>query len=296
MHGDHFLQGPHLRKKWGTKLWALDRMQPMCEHPEWFDYSASIQAYGQLFDGKPIEGVAFDRLFKDGESFEWEGYRFTIDWMPGQTEFALAVRGVIDGKSVVFTGDNLFGDPEDPRHTGHEAVVAHNSAVLEEGYIQGAEYLSRLQPDLIMGGHSYVMNKPSAFIERYRRWSYEMRDAFRGLIAEDDYRLGYDPFWVRVEPYRSKLKPGDTVELTVHIRNFLPRPQKHQIVFDEGEGLEAFPQTSGGELAAESRGSYKVRLHAASSAPAGVHLVALDVTLDGRRYGEWFDAVVEVVR
>ncbi len=154
MHGDHFLQGPHLRKTYGTKLWAIDKMQPMCEHPERFDYSASIQAYGQMFEGKPIEGVVFDRLFKDGESFDWEGYHFTIDWMPGQTEFALAVRGVIDGKSVVFTGDNIFGDPEDPRHTGHEAVVAHNSSIFEEGYILGAEYLSRIKPDLLMGGHS----------------------------------------------------------------------------------------------------------------------------------------------
>ena len=29
-----------------------------------------------------------------------------------------------------------------------------------------------------MGGHSFVMDHPAAFIERYRRWSYAMRDAF----------------------------------------------------------------------------------------------------------------------
>lgn len=296
MHGDHFLQGPHLRKTYGTKLWALDRMQPMCEHPERFDYSASIQAYGQMFDGAPLEGVTFDRLFKDGESFEWEGYRFTVDWMPGQTEFALAVRGMIDGKSVVFTGDNIFGDPEDPRHTGHEAVVAHNSSVLEEGYILGAEYLSRIRPDLLMGGHSYVMDKPAAFIERYRRWAYEMRDAFKGLIAEDDYRYGYDPFWVRVEPYRLKLKPGEQKDVQVHVRNFRARPQSHRIVLEGAKGLQVTPALLIGDLAAESRSSTTVRVHAADDAAPGVHLLGLDVMLDGRRYGQWFDAVVEVVR
>jgi len=296
MHGDHFLQGPHLRKTYGTKLWALDRMGPMCEHPERFDYSASIQAYGQLFEGQPIEGVTFDRLFKDGESFEWEGYRFTVDWMPGQTEFALAVRGVIDGKSVVFTGDNIFGDPEDPRHTGHEAVVAHNSSVLEEGYILGAEYLSRLQPDLLMGGHSYVMDKPAAFIERYRRWAYEMRDAFKGLSAEDDYRYGYDPFWIRVEPYRLKLKPGEQKDVQVQVRNFRARPQSHRIVFEGAKGLQVTPPQLIGDLAAQSRSSATVRVHAGDDAAPGVHIVGLDITLDGRRYGQWFDAVVEVVR
>lgn len=296
MHGDHFLQGPHLRKTYGTKLWALDRMQPMCEHPERFDYSASIQAYGQTFDGAPIEGVTFDRLLKDGEAFDWEGFRFTVDWMPGQTEFALAVRGLIDGKSVVFTGDNIFGDPEDVRHTGHEAVVAHNSSVFEEGYIQGAEYLSRLQPDLIMGGHSYVMNKPAAFVERYRRWSHEMRDAFRGLIAGDDYRYGYDPFWVRAEPYRVKVKAGESAELKVTVRNFRRRNQEHRVGFDCGPGLSVEPAGLRGVVAGETREVYPVRVRAAEDAAPGVRLVGLDVTLDGRRHGELFDAVVEIVR
>ena len=36
--------------------------------------------------------------------------------------------------------------------TVDEAVVARNSSVLEEGYIYGAEYLSRIKPDLIIGG------------------------------------------------------------------------------------------------------------------------------------------------
>jgi hypothetical protein len=33
--------------------------------------------------------------------------------MPGQTEFALCLNGQIDGRKVAFTGDNVFGDPDD---------------------------------------------------------------------------------------------------------------------------------------------------------------------------------------
>ncbi|HXX92603.1 MAG TPA: MBL fold metallo-hydrolase [Planctomycetota bacterium] len=294
MHGDHFLQAPHLRKTYGTQIWAIDKMGPMCEHPERFDYCASIQAYGQMFEGAPLQGVKFDRLFKPGESFEWEGYRFTIDWMPGQTEFALALWGMIDGKRVVFTGDNLFGDPDDPRHTGHEAVVARNSGILEEGYIYGAEYLSRLKPDLVMGGHSYVMPNPAAFIERYRQWSYAMRDAFRALSSEDDYRLWFDPFWVRAEPYRVKVKPGQAAEVAVHVRNFRPRPQAHRIEVHAPPGLTPEPPILEGELSAESRGSFPLLLRATPELAPGVRIVAFDTTLDGRRYGERFDLIVEV--
>ena len=182
MHGDHFLEAPYLREKWGAQVWALENMVDKMEHPEWFDYAAPIQAYAKKHpDGSPMDGVRVDRAFKAGESFAWEEFRFTVDWMPGQTEFALCLQGMIDGRKVAFTGDNIFGDPDDPSHSGHEAMVAHNSAVLEEGYIHAAEYLKRLKPDILMGGHSFVMDRPAGLIERYRRWAYKCEMLSRPL-------------------------------------------------------------------------------------------------------------------
>jgi glyoxylase-like metal-dependent hydrolase (beta-lactamase superfamily II) len=295
MHGDHFLEAPHIREKWGAQIWALENMVDKMEHPEWFDYSAPIQAYGKTDpDGAPMTGVRVDRAFKSGEAFEWEGYKFTIDWMPGQTEFALCLHGMIDGRKVAFTGDNIFGDPDDPMQTGHEAMVAHNSAILEEGYIYGAEYLKRLKPDLLMGGHSFVMDRPAAFIERYRKWSYQMRDAFRELSSEKDYRYWFDPFWVRAEPYRVTVKRGESVAIKLHLRNFNSRPQKHRIEVHSPPGLVAETPLLEGKLAKSSRVAVPVRLRATTDAAAGVHLIAFDVTLDGRRFGERFECIVQI--
>jgi glyoxylase-like metal-dependent hydrolase (beta-lactamase superfamily II) len=290
MHGDHFLEAPHLRERWGAQTWALDRMAPGCEHPERFDYAAPIQAYGK----KGVEGVRFDRLFKSGETFPWEGYRFTVDWMPGQTEFALCLHGTIDGRKVAFTGDNLFGDPSDRQQTGHEAVVAHNSAVLEEGYIYAGEYLKRLKPDLLIGGHSFVMDRPPQFIERFRRWAYGMREAFQALSSDTDYRYGFDPYWVRVEPYRATLQPGQAAEGMVHVRNFRSRDQAHRIEFHAPPGFKVEPATIEGKLAPHEKRGFPIHLEATDAAAPGVHIVALDVTLDGRRYGEWFDCIVQL--
>ena len=58
-------------------------------------------------------------------------------------------------------------------------MVAHNSSILEEGYIYAADYLRRLQPDLIMGGHSYVMDHPKELIERYHKWAVTIRDVYK---------------------------------------------------------------------------------------------------------------------
>jgi glyoxylase-like metal-dependent hydrolase (beta-lactamase superfamily II) len=295
MHGDHFLEAPHLREKWGAQIWALANMVDKMEHPERFDYAAPIQAYGkQNPDGSPMKGVRVDRAFKPGETFKWEGYRFTVDWMPGQTEFALCLHGQIDGRKVAFTGDNIFGDPDDPAQTGHEAMVAHNSAILEEGYIYGAEFLKRLQPDILIGGHSFVMDRPAKFIERYRQWSYQMRDAFQALSSEKDYRYWFDPFWVRAEPYRVTMRPGKSAEVALHVRNFRSGQQTHRIEIHTPPGLIAEPAVLEGKLAGESHAVLPVQIKASAYITTGIHLIALDVSLDGRRYGERFDFIVNL--
>jgi glyoxylase-like metal-dependent hydrolase (beta-lactamase superfamily II) len=288
MHGDHMLEAEHLRKRWGAEVWTLDRIADKCEYPERFDYAAPVQAYAN-----GPSSVRIDRKFRDGEVLHWRGYEFTVDWMPGQTEFALALRGVIDGRKVVFTGDNIFADPRDPTQDGHEAVVARTSSILEEGYIQGAEYLKRIAPDILVGGHSYVMDRPAELIERYRQWSYKMRDAFRALSSEEDYRLWYDPYWVRAEPYRVSAPRGGSVEFSLHVRNFHDREQSHRIEIHTPEGITAEPAVLEGKLAANARGAFPVRLSASETAPVAVRIAAFDITLDGRRYGERFDVIVE---
>ena len=138
------------------------------------------------------------------------------------------------------------------------------------------------------------MDHPAAFIERYRQWSYEMRDAFQALSPDPDYRYWFDPFWVRAEPYRVVLRPGQAETVKLHVRNF--RPGK-QIAPDRDPHTAGPGRRAGGlgrRLPGESRRSFPVRVRAAPEAHPGTRIVALDVTLDGRRYGEWFDFVVGV--
>ncbi|MCL5281532.1 MAG: MBL fold metallo-hydrolase [Planctomycetes bacterium] len=286
MHGDHFLDVPYLRQKWGAQVWTLQDVAGVCEHPERYDYAAMIPAYQAGFDSLPI-----DRIFQRGERFEWEGYTFTVDWMPGQTQFGCCIHGQIDGRHIAFTGDNLFGDPADPQQNGHEAVVARNSAIFEEGYIYGAEYLRSLVPDLIVAGHSWVMDRPQQMIERFAVWAHEIRDAYVSLSAEEDYRYMFDPYWVRAEPYRVFVKPGQTVDVTLHVRNFLSRPQKHRIEVHAPRGVNVEPSLLDSSVGPRSSGRFPLKINVPSDTKHGLRIVALDVTVDGKRYGEWFDLI-----
>jgi len=286
MHGDHFTLGSHLAARHGTKIWTLDRIADPVENPLAYDYCALITSYDPSYGGLPV-----DRRLRDGEVVRWEGLDLHIDWMPGQTEFGNCLWLELDGRRIAFTGDNLFADPTDPEQNGHEAVVARNSAIFEEGYLRGSRYLLDLDPDIVMGAHNVLMTDPHALLERYRAWAERIALRYRDLLPDPDYEYDFDPFWVSAYPYRVALPAGEWREVTVTVRNFRDRPQRHAIRLRLPAGISAEPAVLEGTVAAESRERYTVRLRADADT-AGVRIIPFDITLDGDHRGELFDFLV----
>jgi len=99
---------------------------------------------------------------------------------------------------------------------------------------------------------------------------------------------------VRAQPYRVTLQRGASTDIQIHVRNFRDREQAHRIEIHAPTGLTAAPPVLQGKLEKHGAGAFTVRLSAASDAPSGVAIVGLDTTLDGQRYGEWFDFMVRV--
>lgn len=288
MHGDHFLLGPTLKAKHGAKAWTLDRIADKCEHPRRYDYAALVSAYGDGFDGMKI-----DKPFRDGETVEWEGYTIHVDWMPGQTEFGCCLWLELDGKRIAFTGDNLFGNPADPKQDGHEAVVARNSAIFEEGYQLGSRYLKALKPDIVMGSHSYVMHDPAAFLGRYHEWSKRITTLYQDLLPDRNYEYLFDPYWVSAYPYRVDFSQDSTQTVSITVRNFRDTPQRHRIALKLPAGLTADPAMLEGTVVGKSRQSYPVQLTVDRGAVAsGVQIVPFDITLEGKHYGQLFDFLI----
>ena len=293
-HGDHALDAGHIRRKYGAKLWALDQVADVFERPGDYDLAALLPYYTDR--GKPdvAEPLTFDRRFRDGDSFEWRGFRLNVDWMPGQTRYHACLHGVIDGRRVAFTGDNVFARPGDESQGGTEAVVARNGGTLEDGYIAAADYLHTIAPDLLVGGHSWVMDRPAALIRRYKQRAVELREAFRALTGPEDYRWAFDPYWVRAVPYRVAVKPGGSVATAVEVRNYGDKPRGHRVMFRCPPGLSMTPAAVEGAVAPGGVGRHAVTLTAAAGAKPGTAQIAMDVTEGGTRHGELFDFVVKV--
>ena len=289
MHGDHFLLGKVLKEKYGAEAWTLDRIVDRCEYPRRYDYSALINTYGDGFDGMTI-----DRPIREDEVVEWEGYQIHVEWMPGQTEFGCCLWLELDGKKIAFTGDNLFGSPSDITQNGHECVVARNSGIFEEGYLYAGEYLQKLQPDLIMGGHSYVMPEPKAFVDRYTAWAREIINVYRDLLPDPDYEYCFDPYWVSAYPYRVDFGESSEQTIQVTVRNFCSTDQKHHIKLVLPKGVTADSAVLDGIVPAESRRTFPVKLTADTAVLApGLQIAPFDITLDGRTHGQMFDFLLK---
>jgi len=289
MHGDHCLEAPHLRDMHGAKIWTMNRVVAPVSRPLHFDYCAQVNTYG-----KGIDSIAFDKVFQEGDTFTWEGFKLTVDWMPGQTEFALCLHGIIDGKKVAFTGDNIFGSSSDPSQNGHEAVVARNSCILEEGYIYAAKYLKKLQPDLLLGGHSWAMAEPAKLIDRYLEDALKLKEYFEKLSFEKDYRWMYDPYWVRMEPYRVVLGKNNAAEARLMMRNFDAEPIAMKVEIVLPEGFKAEPAIISTMVAGESTTSIPIQISCTKETVKGLHLAALDITRKGKRAGQLFDFILWV--
>jgi len=78
------------------------------------------------------------------------------------------------------------------------------------------------------------------------------------------------------------------------VRNFRKSSQKYRIEIHAPPGIIAELAVLEGELPGESRKAFPIRLKTSADAAPDVHIIALDVTADGRRYGERFDLVVGV--
>jgi glyoxylase-like metal-dependent hydrolase (beta-lactamase superfamily II) len=292
MHGDHALDADYIRKNYGCELWTMEGIADKFERPWDYDLSALLPFYTDR--GKEVGPLKFDRVLGNGETIDWEGYSLTVDWMPGQTKYHACLHGPIDGRRVAFTGDNIFASTTDARQGGNECVLARNGGTLEEGYLYAAEYLHTINPDLIIGGHCWLLDRPEQLIERYRTRMRALREAFQDLSLEADYRFMFDPYWVKAAPYRVVVEPGHSSRFRVVVRNFLARPLKYHIALNCPKGLSAKPAVIDETIDAEATVAIPVMLNAAGDAKPGLSMVSFDITRGGIRHGELFDFIAHV--
>ncbi len=288
-HGDHLLDIPIVKRRYNSEIWAYENMVELLEFPDRFDFMWLLPAYKT-----GLKNIHVDRILHEGETLKWEEYQLNIFNLPGQTLYAVAISGRIDGRFIVFTGDNIFYTPVG---SGHDAFVTRNVAILEEGYIKCAEILNHLRPDLILGGHGQEIPQPLSQIEKLLNWSYMFREVLKGLSPYCEYEYLVDPYWARFYPYKTKTTQGSTVLLTLIIKNYnnkemegtmeLMLPKDWKVVSRKKRCVEI-------KIPPRDQKKLEWKIEIPELASAEMYLITADLEINKKKIGEFPEAVVEV--
>ncbi|WP_028351672.1 MBL fold metallo-hydrolase [Bradyrhizobium murdochi] len=215
IHDDHVCGIPFLQRHFGTQCWALDCVaEVIADSPAWASTPCCFH--------KPIK---VQRILRDGEAFHWRGFDFEIYHAPGQTEYHAAILGKIDGKRIVFGGDNLF--LFNPQAGGIEREIAIQSTVMRNSFQldmhrRCANVIRATNPDLVCPGHGELIPMDHSMVAEYTDYIQRKEAAFRDVVPEPaDHFI--DLFWARMLPYLSEARPNSEVAYTIRIRNNLER-------------------------------------------------------------------------
>jgi glyoxylase-like metal-dependent hydrolase (beta-lactamase superfamily II) len=281
-HDDHVGGVNEIKRKYGAKFWVMRHLVDVLENPMAYNLPCLWH-----------EPIKVDRILEDGESMVWEGIPLRFVYLPGQTEYAQGLLIEIDGKRILFDGDNISYPVPGRPMLGH--YVARNYQRLDGGHIYGAKKFLELQPDFIAPNHFEWVPAVRETLLSYLNNSEQMREAFARILDQPDPMFGLDNNWISVYPYQVEAKPGDSIDVQIRFRNWLYAPATITATWQTPEGWSLDPVKIQLRAFAKSESSARARLRIpASAAPNRRYVITLDVTRDGRHLGEVTEMLVNV--
>ncbi|MFK4654189.1 glyoxylase-like metal-dependent hydrolase (beta-lactamase superfamily II) [Bradyrhizobium japonicum] len=286
IHSDHVCGIPFLQQHFGTQCWALDCVAEIIANPAaWASTPCCFH--------KPIE---VQRILRDGETFNWRGFDFQVHCAPGQTEYHAIVFADIDGKRIVFGGDNLFLFNPEARGIDHEIVV--QSTVMRNSFQlqmhrRCANVIRATKPDLVCPGHGQLITMDQSRIAEYTDYIERKEAAFRDIVAEPANHF-IDLFWARMLPYLSEALPNSDVAYTIKIRNNLERTAVYSARLLPAFGWTSYGQAESITLQPWEHGEIVLGATAPPQVDPRRKLMTAEILIDGVSQGPVCEALVSV--
>ncbi|HSL42797.1 MAG TPA: MBL fold metallo-hydrolase [Anaerolineales bacterium] len=273
-HDDHVAGCNLLRCMEGTQVWAAENFADILEHPAHYDLPCL------WFDSIPVH-----RRLPLGQPIAWEEYTLTLHPLPGHTRYAVAIELEVDGLRFLATGDQFHGEDG----LGWNYVYQNGYGIGD--YTAAASLYKRICPDYILSGHWQPLRVTPAYLEKIAADAETLDRLHRELLPETP-DLGAEGFVARIMPYQVDAAAGEIISFEVEIRNPFPCPKDAliQLITPTGWVVEGSVQIV--RISDVHRLSFKVT-------PADVAIrrarLAVDLTIDGQRFGQQAEALVTVV-
>lgn len=286
IHDDHICGIPFLQRHFGTQCWALDCVAQVITDPAaWASTPCCFH-----------KAIKVQRILHDGEAFHWRGFDFEVHYAPGQTEYHAIVFGNIDGKRIVFGGDNLF--LWNPQAGGIEREIAIQTTVMRnsfqlEMHRRCADVIRATKPDLVCPGHGQLIVMDQSRIDEYTDYIERKEAAFRDIVGDPANHF-IDLFWARMLPYLSEAFPNSEVTYTVRIRNNLERAAVYSARLLPAFGWALHREAESITLQPGEQGEIMLGATAPSEVDSRRRLMTAEILIDGVSQGPVCEALISV--
>ncbi|MFC1736682.1 MBL fold metallo-hydrolase, partial [Candidatus Hydrogenedentota bacterium] len=293
-HDDHVGGVPYVKKKYGAELWVHENLVDIIENPYRYNIPC-IGSKGTKGNYPDEQGPKVDRVLRENETFEWEGYKFTVFHFPGQTEYHMGMYVEMDGHRMLFMGDSTYTPAPGTIFRG-ENFNCRNYCRLGEGtgYLECAEILKKYNPDWAMAAHFGAIPIEPKDIEDYYQWAKKLEPAFAKLIARDNPNFGTDPNWLSFYPYRLFAEAGEAFTTEVRVRNHSSHRARAVVTPILPKGWTADPAEVSVSVKSEATGIAKFTVKISKGDPLPLRtVITANVRFDGTDFGEYPEMIVD---
>lgn len=285
-HVDHTDALNEARRRWGAQVWLHPRVaEPIVDRDRWD------------VPWLPAESVVVDRALPRAGGFRWRAYRFDIRPFPGQTWWHCAFDTHVDGRHVLFSGDNF--QPA-TRWNGTGGFCAYNGSRFD-GWAASAQTVLDLAPELICNGHRCIYHFDADHYRRIAPWAESAAAATRALCpsaadpsaaGDEGWLADYDPRARRFEPFVRQARRGRAVEVSLVCTNHRTTPQRLTVL----PVAEADVTWSGASrtLTVPPGATRRARFEVTIDRPPGRHVLAADIEDDEGLHAEEAVLLVDV--
>ncbi len=283
-HDDHCIRTYELTRRESVKIWIYENMLDVFENPVRYKLPCLL----------PFPIYA-DRVLHDGDKIQWEEFTLEFMYLPGQTEFHQGLYTVIDGKKILFTGDNTWKKIH-PHASRNGPVVPHNEYFLDGGFITCAQKMLSFMPDIVCPAHTEEYSPSRQDLEEFLEWAYRLRDIMTGLIDQPDPNFGMDYRWCRFYPYRTIVKDDTQFTVELLIRNHLFKPAQVDVTLKCGGTISCPEPERSVTIAPKKQAVIPFTISGCPGEKNKREIITADIKINGKYLGEYAEAMIDIGR
>lgn len=276
-HNDHTQSIAEAVEHFHCPVYAVEEVADVMRHPgNWFLPGVSANAVPDAI------------TVRDGQTMEWEEFRFTFRFFPGQMYNHGALLVEKEGHDPVF----FIGDSFSPSGIDDYCLMNRNLMRDDTGYHLCFDIVRSLPETTWLVNqhipHLFRFNpKEREFLES----TYTKRESLIDTFTPwDDRNYAIDEQWASFYPYGQSVKPSETAKLEIRLWNHSRKPHTYRV---ELPGRE----TEVAEVTIPSRetGSISFFLPVPQDADPGIEVITATVKRDdGVECREWCEALLRV--